>query len=111
MTNSLGRPVPADAYPFALPKMLADAPDAPWFYAGGLENHPSLIARMAKIRPLLGHNAKAVRKARDPHGWTDALADAGFPTLKLSHSRPEIDDRPYLVKPYDGNRRPRHPPV
>src|ERR1051325_6805760 len=47
------RKVPLADYPHALLAALNDAPPGPVIYTGGLENHPSLLERIA--RPLWGN--------------------------------------------------------
>ena len=41
---------PIDQYPSAFSKILRSAPEAPWIYTGGIENHPNLIRTMARDR-------------------------------------------------------------
>lgn len=53
-------------YPAEFLPALARAPQAPWIYTGGLENYPRLVARLARLRPLLGNGPETLRKVRDP---------------------------------------------
>src|SRR6187431_1478558 len=53
-------------YPRGLLAALYRAPDAPWIYTGGLENHPRLVDQMAAIRLLLGNCGEALRRVREP---------------------------------------------
>jgi predicted ATP-grasp superfamily ATP-dependent carboligase len=61
--------VPAERYPYGLLDALADAPDGPVIYTGGLENWPGLIARIS--RPLWGNPPEALRVTRSPERWTE----------------------------------------
>jgi uncharacterized protein len=53
-------------YPDELANWLANTPCDGWLYTGALENHPDLIERMAKLRPLLGNRGNMLRQVRDP---------------------------------------------
>jgi predicted ATP-grasp superfamily ATP-dependent carboligase len=53
-------------YPEGLADWLADTPCDGWLYTGALENHPALVDRMAKLRPLLGNRGDVLRQVRDP---------------------------------------------
>ncbi len=70
-----------DDYPGALAGLAARMPNAPWIYTGGLENHPDLIDRIARDRPLLGIGGESLRAVRDPARWTEALRRADLPAL------------------------------
>jgi len=74
---------PANEYPHGLANLLASAPMAPWIYTGGLENHPQLIAKMARLRPLWGNGPAALRLCRDPFAIQRILRDAGLPSLQV----------------------------
>jgi predicted ATP-grasp superfamily ATP-dependent carboligase len=64
-------------YPRDFLSALAAAPQAPWLYAGGLENCPRLVDRLAAIRPLLGNRGDVLRRVRDPQRLSDAAIKAG----------------------------------
>ena len=73
-------------YPGDFEAALAAAPQVPWIYTGGLENHPQLIERMARLRPLWGNVGKGLRESRKPACLADAARRAGlqFPrTLRI----------------------------
>jgi predicted ATP-grasp superfamily ATP-dependent carboligase len=53
-------------YPEGLADWLAATPCDGWLYTGALENHPDLVDRMAKLRPLCGIKGDVLRKVRDP---------------------------------------------
>ncbi len=55
------------------------APPGPWMYTGGLENHPGLIDRLARQRPLWGIGGEALRGVRDPFRVHKVLGQAGLP--------------------------------
>jgi uncharacterized protein len=75
-------------------------PSAPWFYTGGLENHPALVDRISRRHHLWGVGADVLRRVRDPLEVAGVLAAAGIPA-------PEVRDDPrglprdgsWLVKP------------
>jgi uncharacterized protein len=73
---------PVDQYPSAFEAILRSAPEAPWIYTGGLENHPSLIRTMARIRPLWGNGPEVLALARSPFAIERVLRDAGLPALE-----------------------------
>src|SRR5262249_44541695 len=54
------------SYPNGFAEILKKAPDSPWIYTGGLENHPKLIDRLSSIRPLWGNSGGVLRGVRDP---------------------------------------------
>ncbi len=75
-------------------------PPSPWFYTGGLENHPDLVERISRRHRLWGVGADELRRVRDPFAVAEALSAAGIPV-------PEVRDDPgglprdgsWLVKP------------
>jgi len=87
-------------YPGEFLTALATVPDAPWIYAGGLENHPRLVDRLAEIRPLLGNRGSILRRVRDPLRLSQAVESAGLPFLKTvpNTADPTSNER-WLVKP------------
>lgn len=58
-------------YPVEFLRAIAAAPNAPWMYTGGLENYSRLVARLARLRPLLGNRPATLQKVRDPQ-WLAA---------------------------------------
>jgi predicted ATP-grasp superfamily ATP-dependent carboligase len=89
-------------YPADFLAALAQAPDAPWLYTGGLENYPRLIGRMAELRPLLGNSAVSLRAVRNPRKLTKTLHAAGLQAPAM-FTRHNISDRKWLVKPRRGS--------
>ncbi|MCA9258891.1 MAG: ATP-grasp domain-containing protein [Planctomycetales bacterium] len=75
-----------------------------WFYAGGLENYPRLVDRMAGIRPLWGVRGVALRHVRSPWRLGRLLRQYGlhFPETQCATASSarigELDDR-HLYKP------------
>ncbi|MFM9196015.1 MAG: hypothetical protein ACKOWG_09790 [Planctomycetia bacterium] len=54
-------------YPSSLASAAAGFPSAaPWCYTGALENHPDLVDRIAKTRPLAGNAGAILRRLREP---------------------------------------------
>src|SRR5262245_45200931 len=91
--------VKIDRYPRDFEAALAAAPQAPWIYTGGLENHPQLIEQMARLRPLWGNSGRGLREVRKPARLADLALRTGlrFPQAKTVISS---RDRParWLVK-------------
>jgi len=90
------RKVPLANYPRALIAALADAPQGPVIYAGGLDNRPDLVKRIDL--PLWGNEANVLRAIRTPNLWTGCLQTAGIPCPALaeaptSSSEPERQAR------------------
>ena len=73
---------PYSTYPDDLAKFLSESPNIPWAYTGGLENHPDLIARMERIRPLWGNGGDVLRRVRSPLHLVALLRTAGLPFLE-----------------------------
>lgn len=69
----------------------------PWMYAGGLENHPRLVDRLARRRPLWGMEGQPLRRARRPWHWCALLRDAGLPVPPWGPAA-----GPSLLKPLAG---------
>lgn len=87
-------------YPDGIEAIAATLPPGPWITAGALENHPDLVDRIARSRPLIGIGGDALRAVRDPGRWTRALREAGLPTLdcRTAADPPPTSGR-WLVKP------------
>ena len=64
--RQIAETVTIERYPSGFLRALAAAPQAPWMYTGGLENYPRLIARLAKLRPLIGNGPDVLSKVRNP---------------------------------------------
>lgn len=90
----------ARPYPAGLPAAIATCPPGPVIYTGALENHPDLLAAIARERPLAGCPPQAVTAVRDPERLAAALRAAGlaFPETRGDPSGlPE--DGSWIVKP------------
>ena len=72
-------------------------------YCGGLENHPDVVAELARDRALLGNEPSTLRRVRDPGTLFAYLAQRGF---AVPDTRLETDPLPatgaWLVKPARG---------
>ncbi len=82
------------------PERLCDAIEAtprgqPWIYSGALENHPELVSRMERRRPLLGCPAEVLARVRDPFRLARAV-----PMPELSRAPPPKGGGEWLLKPY-----------
>src|SRR4051794_18678499 len=67
---------------------LTAAPNGPWMYAGGLENHPRLVDHLARIRPLLGNDGRTLQRVRRAELLAEAAAGVGceFPATRFDAS-------------------------
>ena len=87
-------------YPAGLPAAIAGWPSAPLVYTGALENHPDLLAALAKPRPLAGCPAAGVRRVRDPDVLGPIVRDAGLEFPETRRDPPGLAaDGSWLVKP------------
>jgi len=95
-------------YPADFLPAIEAAPSTPWIYTGGLENHPRLVDRLARLRPLLGNCGDALRKVRDPIQLMNTAREAGCqypPTVFDSTTARQMEDKnrapaaQWLVKP------------
>jgi predicted ATP-grasp superfamily ATP-dependent carboligase len=72
-------------------------------YCGGLENHPGVVAELARDRMLLGNDPATLRRIRDPGQLFPYLAGRGF---AVPETRLAADPLPaagsWLVKPARG---------
>jgi predicted ATP-grasp superfamily ATP-dependent carboligase len=88
-------------YPQALAGVAATVDASPWIYTGGLENHPDLVARIARHRPLWGNDAPVLRAVRDPCALAAVLHRAGFPCPAIQLDVRNLPrDGSWLVKPF-----------
>jgi predicted ATP-grasp superfamily ATP-dependent carboligase len=93
--------IPLDLYPQGFADLAT--PEAPWIYTGGLENHPRLVSRLARARPLWGNDAAALRKVRSPEALARLFRSAGIPSPDTRTRPPTAADGPcWLVKPVAG---------
>ncbi|MCS6852489.1 MAG: ATP-grasp domain-containing protein [Gemmataceae bacterium] len=90
------------AYPRAFLALADEAPPGPWLYTGGLENHPRLIAELARRRPLWGNDATALSHARSPTRVAGLLRDAGLPSPEIRFAPPADTRKAWLLKPLAG---------
>jgi uncharacterized protein len=92
-----------DGYPAGLADWLAAVECDAWMYAGGLENYPELVDRMAALRPLLGNDGETLRRVRHPLRMQAVCAAMG---IAMPETRRSADDLPHdgswLCKTYRG---------
>lgn len=91
-------------YPHGLIAAAAAAPDMPWIYTGGLENHPELVRTISRSRPLWGNGADVLTTIRDPWLVAEALTAAGLPVLRVWRraAPPPPADGTWMHKPLHG---------
>lgn len=95
--------IPGDEYPAGLEFALGAAALGPWAYVGALENHPELVERIARRRPLWGNGREVLQRVRDPFQVAACLARTRLPCPRVQRS----GDTPapgesWLVKPLAG---------
>ncbi len=74
--------------------------ETPWFYTGGLENHPDLVERISRRHQLWGVGAEVLRAVRDPIAVARALDEAGLPAPEVRLDPSGLPrDGSWLVKP------------
>jgi predicted ATP-grasp superfamily ATP-dependent carboligase len=72
-------------------------------YCGGLENHPDVIAELARSRVLLGNAPDALRRVRDPGELLPYLARHGFQVPETPRAAdPLPESGRWLLKPARG---------
>jgi predicted ATP-grasp superfamily ATP-dependent carboligase len=72
----------------------------PWFYTGGLENHPAFIERVSRRHPLWGVGPVALADVRNPERVADLLHSAGIACPLVKLRRNEVpSDGTWLSKP------------
>jgi len=102
--RSVARYVPvAGGYPEGIARAVQSLPPVPWIYTGGIENHPALVASIARTKPLWGASAEALRRVRDPSSVERALARTGArPPAVRPASDPPRRSAGWLWKPLAG---------
>jgi predicted ATP-grasp superfamily ATP-dependent carboligase len=78
------------------------APPGPWLYTGALENHPDVVDRIARDRPLWGNDGPVLKAVRDPFLLANALHAAGIPAPAVRRSDDGLAPGHWLVKPIAG---------
>lgn len=93
-----------EKYPRGFLRAAQGAPAGPWMYMGGLENHPGLIRRIGRIRPLWGNDESVLRIVRSPLALAQSLGEVELPVPAV---RVRLDEVPangrWLVKPLRGS--------
>jgi predicted ATP-grasp superfamily ATP-dependent carboligase len=90
----------AEPYPEGLVSAVASFPPAPWCYTGAVENHLSILDRIAARRPLAGNAAARVRGVRQPATLATILRLAGLRAPETSAAPDGVPtDGSFLRKP------------
>jgi predicted ATP-grasp superfamily ATP-dependent carboligase len=87
-------------YPAAIPALAAKLPPGPVVYAGGLENHPQVLAELAIHRQLAGNGPAVLHTIRQPSKLAALAAAAGW-QYPETHATPAglPTDGSFLCKP------------
>jgi predicted ATP-grasp superfamily ATP-dependent carboligase len=87
-------------YPRGLTAVVGGDQAGPRMYTGALENHPALVDRWARLRPLWGNPGAVVKRVRNARLVAAALRAAGLsaPATTLDPRRVPRDGT-WLVKP------------
>lgn len=95
-----GPPLP---WPAGIEAGVRGFPVAPWCYGGALENHPELVDRLARDRPLAGNAGDRLRAVRDPAVLARAVGRIGlrFPETTSNPAAVPADGS-FLCKPRHG---------
>ncbi len=86
-------------YPEGLLELIRPAPAGPWIYTGALENHPGLIDRIARERPLWGNLGTVLRQVRNPALLRQTLVEAGCRCPRLGESFSTLTPGVWMRKP------------
>jgi predicted ATP-grasp superfamily ATP-dependent carboligase len=87
-------------YPRGLASVVAGPQPGGWMYTGALENHPAIVRRLARIRPLLGNSAEVLARVRDPAAVAEALRGAGLACAEIVRGDRDVPgDARWLRKP------------
>lgn len=90
-------------YPAGLIEAARAAPPSPWFYTGGIENHPQLVDEISSHHTLLGNSGSVLRHVRDPWHVSGALQSSGLRAPELARSPVEMSGPAgWLRKPLSG---------
>ncbi len=94
----------AEDYPSSLVRDARAASTSPWIYTGGLENHPEIVDRIARERPLYGNCGEALRRVRDPFQVQRCLkrTGIGFPETRPTPVETSADGS-WLCKGYSSS--------
>lgn len=77
-----------EQFPDEIPLRAAELPPGPVVLTGAMENHPSVIKKLAATRPLYGCPPKAISAVRDPVGVQAILKQCNLPTIPTCNSIP-----------------------
>ncbi len=87
-------------YPAGLPAAVAAFPPGPCAYTGAVENHPEVIAAIARTRPLAGCGPAAIAVVRDHARLAALVGGAGLKSPATVATPDGVPlDGSFLVKP------------
>jgi predicted ATP-grasp superfamily ATP-dependent carboligase len=103
--NCVVERLPRSRYPHGFIDILRPMPRGQWMYTGALENHPTLLSKLARFRPLWGNRGPVVAKVRNPQAVFTWLSGNGIPCPQVRRwgERSRLARRVrWLVKPLAG---------
>jgi predicted ATP-grasp superfamily ATP-dependent carboligase len=90
-------------YPGGFLGVSASAVSGPWMYTGALENHPALIARLSRMRPLWGNDSETLLRVRRPDFLAHLATLSGLPSPAIAApGETPCGPRRWLIKPLRG---------
>ena len=89
-----------DRYPGGIAKQVAHLAPLPWLYTGAIENHPDVVAAIARRSRLLGNGPEVLRAVRDPLRLAGAIRAAGLDAPAVAADPAGVPtDGSWLAKP------------
>ena len=89
-----------DDYPQGIAALASQFPNCPFLYTGAMENHPEVIATLARERPLLGNPPDVVaRQCADPWTLRPKLAERRLLTPEIRRADEPVRSGEWLSKP------------
>jgi len=94
--------IPLSTYPEGLIDAAHSAPESPWMYTGGVENHPRILNSISDERSLWGNSSSAVEIVRDLFTVRELLTTADLPAIEVRPASSPPSGKGWLIKPFRG---------
>ena len=98
-THRLAKSYRCHDYPAGFILLAKSLPRMPWFYTGGLENHPDVVDAISEHHDPLGNPGSVLRQVRDPW-YLQQLGDQFAPVEQPASQAPTL---PCVRKPLGGS--------